>query len=210
MTTPKRSRTALCKFDELNVKKLTLNDANEPTLADAVPRIVLTTACNFLQVKWGFDLSGRYEKPKFLLPDSPTNWLTLTVELLEPQLKFIQSFDNKCKNLYAAKHPGIEWLPIVKPDDHALKVRVYFDTIGTHIKIFDEASPLGVFPLIDANHARELMTKHNGFRGADAKLVVKPFRIWEFEGKAGIKLVAAELNLHPNTEPFEEALDGEW
>jgi len=56
------------------------------------------------------------------------------------------------------------------------------------------------------------MEKYQCFRRADAKVVVKPQRIWKMNGKAGLILMATQLALKACEEPVEEDVfaETEW
>ena len=204
-STSKRARTAaVLDYRDVSVDQLVLGANGEPLLGGDVPRINLTPTGSLL-VRYGFNLSGDYEKPGFLIEDTEAkgNWLSIRIGLESAQVDFLKAFEEKCRQDYLETHSDVQWHPLLtlleKEDLWTVKVRVYFSGTMSLIKVWEEHGPVLV---TDWEQARELMEWYHCFRRADAKVVVKP-QIWNYGGKAGIKLMTTQLSLRPAVDPPE-------
>ena len=215
MGSSKRARTAAVhNFDSISCDKISLGLEGEPLLDGDVPRINLTPT-GFLNVRYGFNLSGVYEKPNFLVPDSDSKagFLSIRVALDKAQLDFLNAFDAKCRQTYLETHSDDEWFPLTshieREDLWTVKIKVYFQGTVTLMRVWEKEGPVLAG---DWEQARELMESNSCFYRADVKLVVKPQRIWTYNGKAGLCLMATQLALRPAVVPpeIDVFVEAEW
>ena len=210
-----RARTAtITNYNNVSCEMLTLDSEGTILVDDDVPRINLTPTGS-LQVRYGFNLSGQYEKPRFLVKDSESkaNFLSIRIALDKDQLDFMNCFDYECRKHYVAEHPDIEWQPIVtymeRDNLHLIKVKVYFAGTVTLMRVWDKEGPEIV---CGWEHAKQLIEDNDCFYRADAKLVIKPQKVWNINGKAGISFVATQLGLRPAVVPpvIDVFAEAEW
>jgi hypothetical protein len=166
---------------------------------------------------YGFDTSCKYEQPSFLTGKEggkSNEGLTIRIGVDGARREFLQKLDEKLQEEMAKIDPSAAWQPLIMHNERhgndSVKLRVFLkgDQCAA-IKVWGEEIVSGTgWPFLEP-----LLNKHNGFRQADAKLVVRVSRVWHFEGKAGVTLDATQLALKPAEKQAAEFAfpdDTEW
>jgi hypothetical protein len=109
-----------------------------------------------------------------------------------------------------------QWKPLVKDLDGDKLVKVSVNLVG------EDCASLAVQPREGGDAAsgsgwaflQPLLKPANYFRHADTKAVVKLTRVWNYNGYAGVKLLAQQLRMRPaevdeeeEEDPFADAED---
>ena len=157
---------------------------------------------------FGFDLSGKFEKPSFLGgPESDKQeGLHIRVAIGEEQAVFLRSLDLAFAVEFSKYEQQPQWSDIV----------VDSPLLGeTHVKLFVPLKGQNL-PTLKVVQNGEVLTGAGwdflqphlqsaaAFRRAEVKVVAKVQRIWSMSGKAGVTLVVTQLALRPQQKPAEE------
>lgn len=207
----------LPSFKDLDLTKLELRDNGAsrqggklvmPLLGSDRLRCNLTPR-GFLKAPFGFDLSGKYEKPSFLTGAAAgkSESLNLVLELGAEQAEFLQRVDSFFQARYGELEGKSQWYELVKSSKYGsnAKVKVVLEGMGlTQLKV------LGVDQKMHTGYGwrflQERLAENCNFRRGRCKVSLCLSNLWCVSGKAGVTLTATHLVLAAAEGP-EEAED---
>ena len=204
---PKRAKIEMPSFQDLDLKQLVLRDNGTtkqggrltlPLLGANRLRCNLTPA-GFLKAPFGFDVSGKYQKPSFLVGGTAgkSEGLGLVLQLGDAEASFLRAVDDFYREEFSKLDKKTQWHDLVTATDkHGVhsKVKVILQGVGlTQLKI------VGLDKQIHIGYGWEFLRLHlpdNGnFRGSRCKATVSLSSLWNVSRKAGLTFVATHLVL---------------
>jgi hypothetical protein len=212
----KRAKVEVEAFDQLNLEKLSIAQKNlkgsiwrYPAIDGSAIHFNLTPS-GWLRTTWGFDFSGRYEKPSFLGGPEPeragaAEGLKLEIVLDPAQTTFLQALDDAAKTAAAELFPKAKWNPLVKyAEETSCKVKVL-------LKGGYELSKLAIVKdeKVTRGEGHEFLRSFNRrFAKSEVKLTIKVKSLYCVKGSTGISLEASQLVLKPG-EQYEKPEEAE-
>ena len=125
---PKRARHEVPGFKELDLGQLVLKDNGKNRAGNG--KLVLPLLgtqklrCNlspqgFLKAPFGFDVSGKYQRPSFLAGGDPakSESLSLALQPGNDEAAFLQEVDGFLKDSFAKLDEKSQWYPLVNETD---------------------------------------------------------------------------------------------
>lgn len=219
-TPPKRARTSIPTFSEVELQALSLKNSGPNRKGDGVMVLPLLgnskltcdlTPASWLRVAFPFNLSGQYEQVSFLghLPtaDKPEG-LNLGIILDKDQASFLAAVDEKFSKEMASISKA-SWHPLLTENEKykntSVKVKVMLGKDAeTQIKVIDAAKT------VHEGCGWEFLKDHVGthnFRGAKVKVTLRLDALWNVAKRAGLRLVATHLVL---VQPEENQVLASW
>ena len=213
----KRARIEVKHFSELDLSEFTLKDKGKgknghiayPLLGSEIIRFNLTVN-DWARTPFGFDTTGKYEKPSFLGGKAPENasgqeGLSLRLELQDPQAEFLGELDNLSQEAFAKLVPDAKWNPLIVKNplfrSSACKVAIILKGSDlTRIAVVVDGK---VHRVEGWEQLEPFMSRCSNFKFTDVKLTVRVKKLWNVAGKAGLGLEATQLVLRPTERPTE-------
>ena len=205
---PKRARHEVPGFKELDLRQLVLKDNGKNRAGNG--KLVLPLLgtqklrCNlspqgFLKAPFGFDVSGKYQRPSFLAGGDPTKSESLSL-VLQPgndEAAFLQEVDGFFKDAFAKLDEKSQWYPLVNEAEkhgHTTKVKVVLEGEGlTQLKV------IGLDKKVHTGYGwkwlQPYLAENRNFRNSQCKAVVTLTNLWCVSRKAGLTLTATHLVL---------------
>ena len=123
----KRAKIEIPSFSQLNLQEFTLKTVGQTkkdfkfyaNISGAPIRANLTPT-DWMSIRFGFDLSGKYEKPSFLGGSAPERLgcpesLSIKVTLNAAQMEFLKKLDEAAENALSDIMP-CKWNRLITPD----------------------------------------------------------------------------------------------
>lgn len=209
---PKRIKREMLDYHALDLSQLKLEDLGvdkkgnrrcRPLLGESLLHCNLTPR-GFQWAPFGFDVSGKFQKPSFLnnQPPQGTEGLNLALHIrASSEYKFLHAVDDFFKKKLAELDPALQWRPLGSYDTidllndlYCTKVKVVLAGEGlTEIKIIDRQTNFHTgsgWPFLQPH-----LAAFSNFRHARVKVAVRLSNLWCMEGKAGLTLTATHLVL---------------
>ena len=206
--TPKRARTEMMSFKDLNLEKLSLKDNGMNRAGNAklvMPQYnekklqVNLTPHGFLTVAFGFDVTGKFEKPSFLVGGVATKSesLSLVVKLGDDESAFLKEVDNFFKTKFEEIDKKPVWNDLVKPTEkygNNFKLKVVLGGENqTQIKI------VGLDKKIQTGYGydwlKQFLEDNKNFSRCQCKVNMNLSNLWVVSRKAGLTFTASHLVL---------------
>jgi hypothetical protein len=220
----KRARVELevPSFDKLDLETFSLKDNGPgknghrayPLVANESIRFNLTPS-GWLETAFGFDVNGKYDKPSFLGGKAPegvsSEGLGLRITLGEAEAEFMETMDTKAHEAFAAIAKA-NWNPLVT------ETTVFGQCKSAKVHVVLKGPELTKIALVVDNKVvrgegwdflKDYMDECNQFRRSEVKATVRVKKLWNFAGKAGLKLEATQLVLRPTQRPTEATAFGD-
>jgi hypothetical protein len=210
----KRARVEVAPFHQVDVQQLRLvqkgSTKNEQrvytTMNGDMVRANLTPD-SWLTLPFGFDFSGKYQKPSFL-SSSPleqpirSESLSVKLNLDQAQAEFLQALDEAAHKAFSEIAP-CHWHPLVDEGIYST-MKVFIVLKGEGLTKLGVVQDGQVFRGEGYSFLRKFDTN---FRRAKVKLVVRVRNLWQMGERAGLSLAATQLILKPSehAEQAEEA-----
>jgi hypothetical protein len=209
---PKRIKREMLDYHALDLSQLKLEDLGvdkkgnrrcRPLLGESLLHCNLTPR-GFQWAPFGFDVSGKFQKPSFLnnQPPQGTEGLNLALHIrASDEYKFLHAVDDFFKKKLAELDPALPWRPLGSYDTidllndlYCTKVKVVLAGEGlTEIKIIDRQTNFHTgsgWPFLQSH-----LAAFSNFRHARVKVAVRLSNLWCMQGKAGLTLTATHLVL---------------
>ena len=206
----KRVKREMLDYGALDLSQLKLEDDGldkkgnrrlRPLLGESLLHCNLTPL-GFQVSPFGFDVTGKFQKPSFLSNQSPRRSEGLNLPMnfeIKKEFAFLQSVDSFFKGKLAEMDDKLKWRSL-ELDSHRMaytyqsKVKVVLAGEGlTQIKIIDRNMN------IHTGAGWEFLQPHlepfKNFRWARVKVAVCLSDLWCMDGKAGLTLTATHLVL---------------
>jgi hypothetical protein len=206
----KRARIEISSFEDLKLEDISLkavgkskkdqriyvNIGENPIRANLTPK-------DWVSTRFGFDLSGRFEKPSFLGGMAPERKgcpesLGLRVTLNTAQVEFMQKLDEAAQAGMVDIAPA-KWNPLLGLGSDQCKFSVVLAGDGmTKLTVVKDG-------VISRGEGFEFLNSFGtSFSQSDVKLVFRVRRVWQHTGKAGLSLEATQLVLRTTVRPQED------
>ena len=204
---PKRARIEVPAFQDLDLKQLALVDKGAskqgskltlPLLGSERLRCNLTPV-GFLATPFGFDVSGKYQKPSFLVGGEAgkSEGLGLVLQLGDAEASFLRAVDEFYKAEFVKLDKKSQWHDLVAAHEkHGVqsKVKVVLQGAGlTQLKI------VGLDKQIHTGYGWDFLKLHlsenHNFRRSRCKVTISLSSLWNVSRKAGLTLAATHLVL---------------
>ena len=205
---PKRVKREVPSFKEIDLGQLLLKDNGKnragngklvmPLLGNQRLRCNLTPQ-GFLKVPFGFDVSGKYAKPSFLVGGEPgkSESLSLVLQPGAEETAFLQEVDGFFKDAFAKLDEKSQWHPLVnETEKHGVttKVKVVLEGEGlTQLKV------IGADKKVHTGYGwkwlKPFLAENRNLRNSQCKAVVTLANLWCVSRKAGLSFTATHLVL---------------
>ena len=203
-------------FDKVALGEFTLKDNGPgknghrayPLVANESIRFNLTPS-GWLETAFGFDVNCKFDKPSFLGGKAPegasSEGLGLRITLPNDEATFLEELDAKSQEAFAALAKA-NWNPLVSETSVFGQTK----TVKVHV-VLKGADLTKIAVVVDNKVVRgegwdflsQYMDDCNQFRHSEVKLAVRVKKLWNYAGKAGLKLEVTQLVLRPTQKPTE-------
>ena len=213
----KRARIEVKHFGEIDLSEFALKDKGKgqnghiafPLLGGEILRFNLTVN-DWTRSPFGFDTTGKYEKPSFLGGKAPENpnaqeGLSLRLELQNAQAEFLGQLDSLSQQAFAKLVPDAKWNPLVakNPLFRSSMCKVAVILKGSDLTRIAVVVDGKVHRVEGWENFEPFVKRCSNFSFTDVKLTVRVKKIWNVAGKAGLGLEATQLVLRPTQKPIE-------
>ena len=225
MASNKRARSSITQVADVKVDELQLRNIPGSTIIIDAARQILRlnlTPNGSIPTRFGFQTYGGESRPfmRGEASDRRSDGMNITLQVAGILADQLEALDRRCCELYMASLPENDqkpqWKPLVKDYEGDKLVKVAVNLVG------EDCASMAVQPREggDATSGsgwaflQPLLKPANYFRHADTKAVVKLTRVWNYNGYAGVKLLAqqlrmraAEVDEEEEEDPFADAED---
>ena len=229
----KRIKREMLDYDAVDLDQLRVEDNGvdkngnrrlRPLLGDGLLHCNVTPL-GFHVSHFGFDVSGRFQKPSFLTNQPPRRSEGLYLPLrfrISKEYRFLQKVDSFFKNKVAEIDDTLKWRSLdllhchdARYEEYHTKVKVVLSGEGlTQLKIIDRK--MNIHTGAGWDFLQPFMQEFDNFKLARVKVAVCLSDLWCMDGKAGLTLTATHLVLtfpkpRPDSkdhdDPFKDVFD---